>query len=114
MLVLFLCVLSLFIIRKILVVKHFVVFLVLVLFLCSCILVLKGCQEFTLKEAVILSSVSIRSGPGDNNPEIFTVSEGKLVHIVAQSGDWINIKFKSNRKDLSGWIRNSDVGNINE
>jgi hypothetical protein len=114
LLVLFLCVLSLFIIRKISMVKHFVVFLVVVLFLCSCILALKGCQEFTLKEAVILSSCDIRSGPGNNNPKIFTVSEGKLVNIVAQSGDWINIKFKSNRKDLSGWIRSSDVGNINE
>jgi hypothetical protein len=114
LLVLFLCVLSLFIVRKISMVKHFVVFLVLALFLCTCILALKGCQEFTLKEAVILSSCDIRSESGDNNPKIFTVSEGKLVNIVAQSGDWINIKFKSNRKDLNGWIRSSDVGNLNE
>jgi hypothetical protein len=114
LLIFFICILSLFIIKKMQFFKHFIVLLILFLLLCGSALTLKGCQEFMLKGAVILSSANVRSGPGENNPEISTVYEGKLVNIVSRSGDWVNIKFKSNGKNFVGWIRASDVGNINE
>lgn len=113
-LIFFLCILSLFIIKKIPIFKYLIVFLTLFLFLCGSALTLKGCQEFALKEAIILSSVNVRSGPGENNSEISTLSEGKLVNIVSRSGDWVNIRFKSKGEDFIGWIPNNDVESINE
>jgi hypothetical protein len=114
LLILFFAAVSLFIIKKNLIFKNFVLFLLFFLFFCISILTLKACQEFTLKEAVILASASVRSGPGENNPEIFSISEGKLVNIVARNGHWVNIRFKSKGEDFIGWIPNNDIGTINE
>ncbi|MDR1523574.1 MAG: SH3 domain-containing protein [Endomicrobium sp.] len=114
LLIFFLCIESLFIIKKLPIFKHLIVVLTLFLFLCAFALSLKGCQEFMLKEAVVLYSVNVRSGPGENNPEISTVPEGKLVNIIFRSGDWVNIKFKSSGKSFAGWIRANDIGSVNE
>jgi hypothetical protein len=114
LLVLFFSILPLFIIKRNPIFKNFMLFLSLFLFFFVVVLTLKGCQEFTLKEAVILSSGRVRSGPGENNPEIFTVSEGKLVNIIARNGSWVNIKFKSKGENFSGWIHSNDIGSMNE
>jgi hypothetical protein len=109
---LFFSILSLFIIKKNPIFKNLALVFSLFLFFCISVLTLKCYQEFTLKGAVILSSVSVRSGPGENNPEIFTVSEGKLVSIVSRNGNWVNIRFKSRGKDFVGWIPSNDVGKV--
>jgi ABC-type sugar transport system permease subunit len=114
LLVLLFSILALLIIKRKPLFKNLVLFFLLLLFFCFSVLILKWCQEITLKEAVILSSVSARSGPGENNPEIFTISEGKFVSVVARNGAWVNIRFRSKGEDFIGWIPSNDVGSINE
>ncbi|MDR3274420.1 MAG: SH3 domain-containing protein [Endomicrobium sp.] len=54
------------------------------------------------------------AAPGDNNTEIFTVPEGKIVSVTSESGGWINIKVKSENENFTGWVENNMVRNINE
>ncbi|MDR2437284.1 MAG: tetratricopeptide repeat protein, partial [Endomicrobium sp.] len=69
--ILFLLSLSLFILKSNKSTKRTVIFLLFFLIVCLPIFVLKGCDEFYIKKAVVLSPSVVRSGPGENNPDIF-------------------------------------------
>jgi uncharacterized protein YraI len=83
------------------------------LFICIPLFALKVYDEIVVKEAVALSASIIRSGPGKNNPDIFTIPEGKIVSVISESGNWNNVKIESENKSLMGWIENSALGSIN-
>jgi hypothetical protein len=46
-----------------------------------------------VKEAVILSASNIRSGPGENDYDIFTISEGKIV--INNTQEWKLEQYKN-------------------
>jgi hypothetical protein len=112
--ILFLLSFSLFLLKRNSSLKRIVVLFTFFLIICLPLFVLKGCDEFSVKKAVVLSSSVIRSGPGENNPEIFRLSEGKVVNIVSESEDWININVHSKDENVSGWIEAKNIGSINE
>jgi SH3-like domain-containing protein len=66
-----------------------------------------------VKEAVVLSASNVRNGPGENNSNVFTIPEGKIVSVISESRNWNNIKTESENKSLMGWIENSTLGSIN-
>jgi uncharacterized protein YraI len=82
--------------------------------LCLPLFVLKGCDEFSVKKAVVLSSLAVRSGPGESNSEIFRIAEGKVVNIISENSDWINITVNSEGENASGWIEAKYIGSIND
>ncbi len=47
------------------------------------------------------SVVNVRPDPSTANPQIGVILQGSKVEILAQSGDWYNVKFGS----LTGWVR---------
>jgi hypothetical protein len=112
--ILFLLSLSVFLLKRNTSVKRTAILFVIFLIICLPLVVLKGCDEFSVKKAIVLSSSVVRSGPGENNPEIFRISEGKVVNIISEIGDWININAKSKDKNVSGWIETKNIGSINE
>ena len=113
-LILFITSLSLLLIKRSLIFKKFTASSIIFLIACIPLLCLKVYDEFSVRKAVLVSASSIRSGPGNNNPGIFTLPEGKIASIVAKSGDWINIKVESENKKLTGWIESNAIGSINE
>jgi hypothetical protein len=112
--ILFLLSLSLFLLKRNKSTKRMVIFLLFSLIVCLPIFVLKGCDEFSIKKAVVLSPSVVRSGPGENNPEIFRISEGKVVNITSESNDWLSINTKLKDESVSGWIEAKNVGSIDE
>jgi tetratricopeptide (TPR) repeat protein len=112
--ILFLLSFSLFLLKRSSSVKRIVILFIFFLIICLPLFVLKSCDEFSVKKAVVLSSSIIRRGPGENNPEIFRFAEGKVVNIISESENWINITAHSKSKNVSGWIEAKNIGNINE
>jgi hypothetical protein len=112
--ILFIVSLSLFIIKKNLVFKKFTISLIVFLVACIPMFCLKGCDEFTIKEAVLVSTASVRSGPGNNNPEIFILPEGKIVNIITENDDWVNVTVESENETLTGWVESNEIGSMNE
>ncbi|BAV58929.1 conserved hypothetical TPR domain protein [Candidatus Endomicrobiellum trichonymphae] len=111
--ILFLTALSLFIIKRKLILKKAVAVSVVFLIICIPLFALKVYSEVATKEAVVLSASNIKSGPGENNPDIFIIPEGKIVSVIFENGNWNNIKTESKNKSLTGWIEKSALGNIN-
>jgi tetratricopeptide (TPR) repeat protein len=112
--ILFLLSFSLFLLKRNLSVKKIVTLFIFFLIICLPLFVLKSRDEFSVKKAVVLSSSIIRSGSGENNPEIFRLAEGKVVDIISESENWINITAHSKGKSVSGWIEAKNIGSINE
>ncbi|MDR0800184.1 MAG: SH3 domain-containing protein [Endomicrobium sp.] len=112
--ILLLAALSLFIIKRKPIFKKATVALVVFLIICIPLFALKVYNEIVLKKAVVLYASNVRSGPGESNTDIFTIPEGKIVSVIAKSGNWNNIKVKSGNESLTGWIENKAIGNINE
>ncbi|OEG69306.1 hypothetical protein ATZ36_10265, partial [Candidatus Endomicrobiellum trichonymphae] len=111
--ILFLTALSLFVIKRKLILKKAAAVSVVFLIICIPLFALKVYNEIAVKEAIVLSASNIRSGPGENNSDIFTIPEGKIVSVVSKNGNWNNIKTESENKSLTGWIENSALGSIN-
>ncbi|OEG69346.1 hypothetical protein ATZ36_10105 [Candidatus Endomicrobiellum trichonymphae] len=111
--ILFLTALSLFVIKRKLILKKAAAVSVVFLIICIPLFALKVYNEIAVKEAIVLSTSNIRSGPGENNSDIFTTPEGKIVSVVSKNGNWNNIKTESENKSLTGWIENSALGSIN-
>jgi hypothetical protein len=112
--ILFLLSFSLFLLKRNPFVKKIVILFIFFSIICLPIFVLKSCDEFSVKKAVVLSSSIIRSGPGENNPEVFRLYEGKVVNIISESENWINITVNSKDENVSGWIEAKNIGSINE
>jgi tetratricopeptide (TPR) repeat protein len=62
-------------------------------------------------KAAVLKSVSVRSGPGENNPEVFKLPEGRIVLVFGEKSGWNHIKIYP--EAYSGWIQSSDIEKIN-
>lgn len=58
-------------------------------------------QAATAIGTVSGSVVNVRPTPSTANPQIGVILQGSKVEILAQSGDWYNVKFGS----LTGWVR---------
>jgi hypothetical protein len=112
--ILFLLSLSLFILKGNKSTNRTVMFLLFLLIVCLPIFVLKGCDEFSTKKAVVLSPSVVRSGPGESNPDIFRIPEGKIVNIISESDNWLSINTKLKNENVSGWVEAKNVGSINE
>jgi tetratricopeptide (TPR) repeat protein len=112
--ILFLLSLSLFLLKKNTPIKRTLILLLSFLIVCLPIFALKSCDELSVKKGIVLSSSIVRSGPGENNPEIFRISEGKVVNIISESNNWLNINVKSKDENVPGWIEAKNIGNINE
>lgn len=50
---------------------------------------------------ITASSLNVRSGPGANNPALFSLSSGSIVDVLARAGDWIQVRDAQGR---SGWV----------
>jgi uncharacterized protein YgiM (DUF1202 family) len=44
----------------------------------------------------------VKSGPGNNYPEIATVRKGGKLIIMEQSGEWVKVRLENGQE---GWIR---------
>ena len=113
-LILFITSLSLFLIKKSLIFKKFTASSIVFLVVCILLFCLKWRDEFFVKEAILLSASSVRSGPGNNNLETFRLPEGKVVSIIAKNGDWVNIKIESENEKFVGWVESNAVGSVSE
>jgi hypothetical protein len=113
-LILFIIILSLSIMRPNLILRKFIISSIVILIFFAFLLVLKGCEGFSSKKAVILSVSSIRSGPSENNVELFTIPEGKIISVIAKNGNWSNIRVDLENETLSGWVLSTCIGSINE
>jgi tetratricopeptide (TPR) repeat protein len=109
----FIIFLSLFMIKRNLILKKAMVVSSILLIVFITFLSLKAYGQFLVKEAVVLSSVSARSGPNEITLEIFTVPEGRIVSVTAKTGNWINIEVKSENETLTGWVESGKIGSIN-
>ncbi|MDR3306439.1 MAG: tetratricopeptide repeat protein [Endomicrobium sp.] len=112
--ILFLLSFSLFLLKINTSVKKTIILSVIFLIICLPLFILKGCDEFSVKKAIVLSSSVVRSEPCENNPKIFTISEGKAINIISESGDWVNINVQSKGESSSGWIEAKNIGSMNE
>ncbi|MCA6079604.1 MAG: SH3 domain-containing protein [Endomicrobium sp.] len=111
--ILLFAVLSLFIIKRKPILKKTMIVLVVFLIICIPLFALKVYNEIVLKEAVVLYTSDVRSGPSENDTDIFTIPAGKVVSVIVKSGDWNNIKVRYGNESLTGWIENKAIGNIN-
>jgi tetratricopeptide (TPR) repeat protein len=70
--------------------------------------------EIFINSAIVLKSVAARSGPGENNPEIFDVLEGGKAAIVSENAGWSSISIDKDGETLTGWVESKDLGKVNE
>jgi tetratricopeptide (TPR) repeat protein len=110
--ILLLILLSLFVIKKQLILKKIIIIMSGFLILVTPIFVFKVYRETIVEKAVVLSSLNAKSGPGENNPEFFTIQEGKIVSIISRNEGWSNIKIKSENETLIGWVESGTIGSI--
>ena len=67
-------------------------------------------QSATELEAVVLSEkADVLSGPGSDNPTLFSIHEGLKVKVHSQLNDWSQISLENG---WTGWIRAGDLGMI--
>jgi len=67
-------------------------------------------QSVTDLEAVILAEkADVLSGPGQDNPTLFSIHEGLKVKVQSQVSDWSQISLENG---WTGWIRVADLGMI--
>lgn len=56
---------------------------------------------------IIASTAELRSGPGESFPVAATVPEGRRVHILSESGEWLEVGVL--KEGLSGWTRAATI-----
>ena len=67
-------------------------------------------QSATDLEAVILTEkADVLSGPGPDNPTLFSIHEGLKVRVQSQLNDWSQISLENG---WTGWIKTADLGMI--
>jgi tetratricopeptide (TPR) repeat protein len=93
-------------------VSKFVPLLSLLFFLFFAWTIYRVNVEILTNSAVVLKSSSVRSGPGENNPEIFDVREGAETAIISENSNWSSISVDKDGETLTGWIENKDLGKI--
>jgi tetratricopeptide (TPR) repeat protein len=69
--------------------------------------------EIINDKAVALKTLTARSGPGENNPEIFEVKEGKTAEIISENAGWSNITITADGELLAGWAETKNIEKIN-
>ncbi|MDR2191338.1 MAG: SH3 domain-containing protein [Endomicrobium sp.] len=69
--------------------------------------------ELLSGEAVAVQTLTVRSGPGENNPEIFEINEGKTVNIISENAGWSAISVVSDGETLKGWAESKNLAAIN-
>ncbi|MDR0956877.1 MAG: SH3 domain-containing protein [Endomicrobium sp.] len=111
-LILFIIILSLFIVKPNLMFKKIIISLIIVLFFFTFLLVLKGWEEFSSRKAIVLTTSNVRSGPSENNVELFTIPEGRVISVIAKNGNWNNIKVDLEDETLTGWILSANIGSV--
>ncbi|MDR1695477.1 MAG: tetratricopeptide repeat protein [Endomicrobium sp.] len=82
----------------------------LILIPASAALFFRADAEILSKRAVVINASEIRSGPGINNPGVFSLPEGKIVTIASSNGGWSNIQTRFEEETLNGWIEDADIG----
>jgi hypothetical protein len=55
---------------------------------------------------VIWTSANIRSGAGNEFPNVTTVKQGDKLTLIGEKGDWFNVRLENGQE---GWISNSVV-----
>ena len=68
--------------------------------------------EIINREAVALNALTVRSGPGANNPDIFEVKEGRTVNIISENNSWSNVSIVSDGEMLTGWVETQYIGRL--
>jgi tetratricopeptide (TPR) repeat protein len=64
----------------------------------------------TLREGIVLTTqVDVLSGPGTENPTLFSIHEGLPVRIQNELGEWIQIGLENG---WNGWVKHEAVGVI--
>jgi len=56
---------------------------------------------------VLVESVDVLAGPGDNNPTLFTVHEGLSLEVRDVRDEWIQVSLPNG---LHGWLSSDSVG----
>ncbi len=75
-------------------------------------LFLKAYNDIYIKKAVIVEQTQTRSGPGENNPEVSTISSGKIVEIISENAGWYRIRMQIGQNEIEGWIEINKAGII--
>jgi len=90
--------------------KHLMPALIFLFVVSGAVFALKVNDEIFTVKAVSLSDSAVRSGPGINNPEIFSLPRARSVIVKNMSGEWSYIKvFPEN---FSGWVRSGEIEKI--
>jgi uncharacterized protein YgiM (DUF1202 family) len=64
----------------------------------------------TAKDAIIMSrEVKVRSGPGDDYTEVFSIHSGSRVFLRNYQGEWNQITLLNG---YSGWVKNNTLEEI--
>ncbi len=84
--------------------------LTLVVGAAGALLALGAHQRATFPLAICLpEAVTVRSGPGETFPEVFTLHAGAPTTLLTRQGDWVRIRLG---KRLVGWLPASQVGRV--
>ena len=68
--------------------------------------------EIMTYEAAALNTLTVRSGPGVNNPEIFEIKEGRIVNIISENNNWSNVSIVSEGEKFTGWVETQYIGRL--
>jgi tetratricopeptide (TPR) repeat protein len=101
---------ALFNVKKIIVVKKIAI-VSSVLFVIATTLLIAKLDYQSQNNAIILTPTSLKSSPSDEAGD-FVLSEGSLVKLILQSGDWSYVAVQSETKKTKGWVENSQIGKI--
>ncbi|MDR0977830.1 MAG: hypothetical protein LBL71_02190 [Endomicrobium sp.] len=112
--ILFLFFFSLFLLKKNIYFKRAVILFSVFLIICLPFFILKGFSSMYVQKAVMLNSSVLRNNPDKNGNEVFQITEGKVVNIISENGQWAYIKFQSEGTDVSGWTEFENMEKINE
>ena len=67
-------------------------------------------QSVTIQEAVILAEkADVLSGPGEDNPTLFSIHEGLKVKVQAELNQWSQISLENG---WNGWVKTEALGMI--
>jgi tetratricopeptide (TPR) repeat protein len=101
---------AVFNIKKIIIFKKIAI-ISSVIFALSLIFLIAKIDYQSQNNAIILTATSAKNSPSDEAGD-FVLSEGTLVKLILQSGDWSYIGVQSEGRKFKGWVENTQIGKI--
>ncbi|MDR0822212.1 MAG: tetratricopeptide repeat protein [Endomicrobium sp.] len=84
--------------------------LLLILSILSCSLTALKAFSALKDKAVVLNASILKSGPKEDNADIFNIPAAKIITVLSAVDDWSRISFKDNETAVDGWLENNKIG----